>query len=70
VIQHSKFPDGSFVLHKVMLGTQKYSAWFHKDGTLKDAERICPDGRTRSIPTAFRHVRYDLGIIGRRYAGK
>jgi hypothetical protein len=69
-IQHSEFHDGSFVLHKVMLNDRKYSAWYGKDGTAKDAELFLPTGHTRTVSENQVNVWNELNTIGRRYVSK
>jgi hypothetical protein len=68
-IQHSVFYDGSFVLHKLMLGEHKYSAWFEKNGKLKAAELVFRNGSTRNVGERQVKVRAALAIVGKRYVG-
>jgi hypothetical protein len=71
MIQHSKFTDGCFVLHKVMLNGHKYSAWYGQDGVLFSAELVFPNGNTRNVDTSRQHeVAKQLTRIGQRYVGK
>jgi hypothetical protein len=71
MIQYSRFQDGGFVLHKIVMNDSRYSAWYSPDGALKDAERISQDGRTTySVPARNRNVRANLERIGRMYANR
>lgn len=67
MIQHNVFHDGSFVLHKVMINGHKYSAWYGKDGTLKDAELFLPTGHTRTVTKSQVNVWRELTSVGERY---
>lgn len=66
-MQHSKFHDGTFVIHKIMLGKHKYSAWFGRDGIAFSAEMVLDNGNTRSVAQRSRGVWDQLNRIGRRY---
>lgn len=70
MIQFSKFPDGGFVLHKVDVSGQKYSAWFTETGVLLDAERIGRNGVTYAVPHRNKNVRAMLKIVGNVYVGR
>jgi hypothetical protein len=67
-VQFIRFPDGGFVLHKVMIGDVKFSAWYTKEGKLIDCERFSRNGMTTSA-VAMRQVniRAELVRIGSRY---
>jgi hypothetical protein len=67
MIQHSVFHDGSFVLHKVMLNDRKYSVWYGKDGTPKDAELFLPGNHSRTVSKYQTNVWNQLTTIGKRY---
>jgi len=67
MIQFSRFSDGCFVLHKIEIGRNKYSAWFGKDGTLFSAELVLQNGNTRDIGERQTEVRRQLQAIGNRY---
>lgn len=66
------FGDGTFVLHKIELNGQKYSAWYNKDGTVYSAERFSKDGqKTFNVPLSKQpNVVQQLNKIGRRYTGR
>lgn len=68
MIQHSKFDDGTYVLHKIMLNGHKYSCWFGRDGKPFSAERFSRDGlKTYNVPARHREVWSQLERIGRSY---
>lgn len=67
MIQHSEFHDGSFVLHKVMVNGRKYSAWYGKDGTPKDAELFLPGNHSRTVSKCQVKVWNELRTIGKPY---
>jgi hypothetical protein len=67
MIQFHSFHDGSFVLHKIMLNGQKYSAWFNADGTFKDGERVLRDGSTRNVSVKHTIIRGELERRARPY---
>ncbi len=54
-IQFHAFPDGGFVLHRIIFASEngKFSAWFDASGTVLDAEQITVchrTGETQSRP--------------------
>ena len=61
--QFSSFGDGGFVLHKCL--GKRLSAWYDKDGTLKDHELIDSSGRSRK---ASKHDIELLHRLGNVYA--
>jgi hypothetical protein len=65
-IQHHNFHDGGFVLHKVRVGNNHYSAWFSKEGKLKDAE----PGHGAKVRHVGSNVRTELERVGQRYMGR
>ena len=69
MIQHNKFQDGCFVLHRIEMNGQKYSAWFGRDGVAFSAELIFPDGNVRNVERRSSGVWAGLNKIGRRYVG-
>ena len=44
------YSNGGFVLHRIMVGTIKHSAWFSADGTMLDAEMRTKANHSRGIP--------------------
>ena len=58
--QFARFNDGGFVLHKCL--GKRLSAWYDKDGMLKDHELIDSAGRSRK---ASKHVIELLHRLGR-----
>lgn len=60
-IQHSTFPDGGFVLHKITFVSEngRFSAWFAKDGTVLDSEQITTRGNGIMAQTVSRPVKKD-----------
>lgn len=70
MVQFHKFPNGDFVLHKVDVSGQKYSAWFTGGGVLLDAERIGKNGVTYAVPHRHKNVRAILRIVGNAYVGR
>lgn len=65
-MQFQPFTSGGYVLHKVLIGNLKYSAWFNRAGQYIDAERI--DSRGRSYPVRTDSTAHQaLQQIGRRY---
>ena len=70
-IQHSTFPDGGFVLHKVTLPScdGRFSAWYDAKGTLIDAEGIYQRGFLYTVRPVkrFAHCWQQLAVIGKRY---
>ena len=61
--QFSSFGNGGFVLHKCL--GKRLSAWYDKDGVLKDHELIDSAGRSRK---ASKHDIELLHRLGRVYA--
>ena len=61
--QFARFNDGGFVLHKCL--SKNLSAWYDKDGVLKDHELIDSAGRSRK---ASKHDIDVLIRLGRVYA--
>lgn len=61
-MQGSTFPDGGFVVHKIMINGYKYSCWYGPDGLPRDAERFGEGGATFPVPR--RHTK-----IWKRLAG-
>jgi hypothetical protein len=61
--QFSRFNDGGFVLHKCL--GKRLSAWYDKDGVLKDHELIDSLGRSRK---ASKDDIETLHRLGRVYA--
>lgn len=68
MIQHIPFQNGGFVLHKVMIGNKKYSAWFRHDGSFIDAERI-ESAKSISVPLKHTKVIAELERIAKSYKG-
>ena len=72
-IQHNIFPDGGFVLHRVIFASEngKFSAWFDKAGNVVEAEQIL-NNRINGTPYS-RPVKKDgpiwrmLRTVGVRY---
>jgi hypothetical protein len=64
-MQRFDYYGGGFVLHKIMLGKQKYSARYQADGTLIDCERVT-NGRTANVPLRYSRIRERLQTIGKR----
>ncbi len=68
MIQHHKFVDGCFVLHKVMVNGHKYSCWYGRDGKPFSAERFSRDNQTTyNVPARQHEVWKQLERIGARY---
>lgn len=69
MIQYHKFHDGGFVLHKVVVNGNKYSAWFGADGKIFSAERFSKDNtKSYHVDTARQHeVARQLEQVARRY---
>lgn len=67
-IQHSVFPDGGFVLHKVTfpMFAGRFSAWFAKDGTLLEAGAISDSNRVSPVKRDGIKWGY-LSTVGKRY---
>jgi hypothetical protein len=67
-MQHERFTDGGYVLHKIAgywRGT--VSAWFDRDGQLLDAEQIPqPFGSSRKIQVDG-PMWQEISRIGKRY---
>jgi hypothetical protein len=61
--QFASFGNGGFVLHKCL--GKRLSAWYDKDGVLKDHELIDSLGRSRK---ASKHDIENLHRLGRVYA--
>ena len=61
--QFASFGNGGFVLHKCL--GKRLSAWYDKDGGLKDHELIDSAGRSRK---AGKHDIETLHRLGRVYA--
>ena len=66
MIQHSKFNNGGFVLHKIPVNGQTYSAWYDKDGKLLDAERTT-NHKVSHVSVKYTQVRAELQKVGNRY---
>lgn len=66
MIQFAQFQGGGFVLHKVPVGQQTYSAWFNHDGSLSGAERTT-NHKVSHVPDRQRLVRAELQKVGDRY---
>jgi hypothetical protein len=72
-IQHSAFPDGGFVLHRIVFASEngRFSAWFDARGKVLDAE--CLFTHWRNGQTVSRPVKKDgpiwrmLRTVGARY---
>lgn len=65
----SRFSNGGFVIHKLILQNSKgrFSAWFDKDGNLLDAEQLVGFSWSRSV--AKGGPNWDrIAAIGRRVA--
>ncbi len=71
MIQYSKFDNGGFVLHRVMINDHKYSAWYNVTGKVLAAERVSSDNRsTGAVPLdRCRLVAMKLARVGARYVG-
>jgi len=67
MIQHLTFETGGFVLHKIIINGQKYSAWFDVNGKILAAERIATNGTVMTVPSYHRHVLEEIHKIGQRY---
>ena len=67
-IQHSTFPDGGFVLHKVTfpMFAGRFSAWFDRSGKLLDAEAISDRNRCTQVKRDGVKWGY-LSAVGKRY---
>lgn len=68
MIQFSRFDNGGFVLHKIMVKKRKYSAWFSASGKILDAERFSRDNqRVAAVPLdRHRNVVAELVKVGGR----
>jgi hypothetical protein len=49
MIQKHEFSTGGYVIHKIMIGGVKHSAWFDEHGKLIDIERIDSRGRCYTV---------------------
>lgn len=67
MIQHNKFHNGGFVLHKVSVGGKTYSVWYDSDGKPHDAEMKLRDGNTRSVSKRSVNLWAEFQRIGNRY---
>jgi len=67
-IQHSTFPDGGFVLHRITfpMFAGRFSAWFAADGTLLDAEAISDRRRVSQVKRDGIKWGY-IRAVGKRY---
>lgn len=68
-IQHHKFHDGGYVLHKIEFQGRKFSAWYTSTGELIDAELVMASGETRRVHTRYIVIRAHLTKVGQRYLG-
>ena len=59
--QFARFNDGSFVLHKCL--GKRLSAWYDKDGVLKDHELIDSLGRSRKASKDDIETLHRLGHV-------
>ena len=59
--QFARFNDGGFVLHKCL--GKNLSAWYDKDGVLKDHELIDSLGRSRKASKGDIEVLHRLGRV-------
>jgi hypothetical protein len=66
------YSDGSFVLHKIEINGNKYSAWFDKAGNVTAAERFSKDNqKTFNVPlTKQKNIAAELTRIGQRFTGR
>ena len=67
MIQFSRFSNGNYVLHNVIVNGHKYSVWYGKDGKPFSAERHNRDGNTVTVSSAQRKVWEELEKIGKPY---
>jgi len=67
-MQHAKFHDGSFVLHKVVVNGHKYSVWFDNFGKPKAAERVKPNGNTVNVSEKCVNLYAEFERIGKENA--
>lgn len=69
--QLARFSNGGFVLHKISLNDNTYSAWFNRVGNLLDCEQLTRGNLTlpngQAVPLRCRLVREYLQTIGLRY---
>jgi hypothetical protein len=63
----SDFRNGFFVLHKVAIGAQKYSAWYDNQGNFLAAERIGKGWVAYPVTEKQVKVRAALQKIGLRH---
>lgn len=63
----SDFRNGFFVLHKVTIGAQKYSAWYDDQGKLLTAEQIGKGWTAYPVTEKQVKVRAELQKIGLRH---
>ena len=61
MVQFAKFNDGGFVLHKCL--SKNLSAWYDKDGMLKDHELIDSAGRSRKAGKHDIELLHRLGRV-------
>ena len=64
--QFSRFNDGGFVLHKCL--GKKLSAWYDKNGVLKDHESIDSLGRSRRASKQDIETLQRLGNVYARHS--
>jgi hypothetical protein len=65
-MQFASFSSGGFVLHKVIIGRLRYSAWFDSSGKLLDAEGFDSRNRTHGVKRDG-PVWQQLQLIGEGY---
>lgn len=72
MIQHHRFSNGGFVLHKIRHGRRTYSAWFTALGTLiaSEATNRHPDCHYNNLAGGHTTVNDALTAIGSYYVGK
>lgn len=63
--QFSSFGNGGFVLHKCL--SKNLSAWYDKDGALKDHELIDSAGRSRKVGKGDIELLHRLGRVYARH---
>ena len=59
--QFASFGNGGFVLHKCL--SKNLSAWYDKDGALKDHELIDSAGRSRKASKHDIELLHRLGLV-------